>query len=1053
MNVRLPIRRIAPWLAAFALAFVAAPAAAQDVGKIEGRIVDATTGEPVAGAQVLVVGTTLGNLTGPDGYYFVNNVPAGLHNVRAQFIGYRTVNITQQRVLAGQTTRIDFRLDQTAVEVEPLEIVGERQPLVPRDQVGSKAIIAGETVDRLPVDNIRSVITLQPGVVDSDRAKGVSIRGGRAGEEAVYVDGILIRNYNEGSSRTGFATNAVSEVDVLTGGFGAEFGEAQSGIINFVSRTPAGGPPGWSGVVNTQTDALAPKDWSVGLNRFEASAGGPILGGLSFFGAFTAQGQMSANTGREWKDVPIYVMDGIDTVVTVEAQSGSTGQTDFREVAIPNFVEYDEGGRYPYSNRDQYTVSGKLDYTFGIGSRVSLRAGTSRNQIRRPPINNLFNPQGYSGTLARTHSVILGWTQNFVQRANQALALDVKFAYLSEETMEGALDPTWEVDHRSPDSGFTLGDLQFLVDEDDFPVNQELVDNFLRNEGRRTPFEIGRTDVNASQEFRLNPYGVNIGFPNSGINQTETTLQGFPDAVIFDYTKETQFQLRATVDWQADRYHRAKFGGDFTKIDVKDARIQYQSQSFGDVWIEDPIRAGLFAQDRIDLGDVVIEAGLRWDMFDPRSDYPLVAGFFDPDDPSTFAEAGAESEFSPRLGVSFPVTERSTFRLNYGHYVQVPDLNEYYQGKNVDFFRFRNTNTNDIFGRPLQLAKTIAFEFGYRQLLAEDFVLDIAVYNRDKVRDVAVRKLPWDDPTNPGTVNFLNTITNADFGNVRGIDLRVDRRFGQLLDVTAGYSYQDARNTGTDPYTYTDVFARIEGNANTLLGLPPNPAQAVRPTEENRKHNLTGNFLLEFPNDFDTPWLRNLGLFGTVRLASGLPYAFVENTGTEYLIGPPTDLFTGNLRDGELSTEATPWIKQLDLKLTKGFRVSGRSAQIFLDARNVFDFQNRARVVLTTGDVVDLDLLQERARNLHMQRLGNGAVRQVDLSSLAAAEATSAGGVTNDADRIALLRAESRFGNGDGIFSPDEQEDAFLAAELFRFGPQYLIEPGRRLRFGIELSF
>ena len=84
---------------------------------------------------------------------------------------------------------------------------------------------------------------------------------------------------------------------------------------------------------------------------------------------------------------------------------------------------------------------------------------------------------------------------------------------------------------------------------------------------------------------------------------------------------------------------------------------------------------------------------------------------------------------------------------------------------------------------------------------------------------------------------------------------------------------------------------------------------------------------------------------------------------------------------------------------------------------------------------------------------GGSAIREVDLTSLAAARATSAGGVSNEVDRIALLRAESRFGDGDGKFTPEEQYRAFLAADLFRFGPQHLVDSGRRLRLGLELTF
>src|SRR5690606_38806318 len=79
-----------------ALCFLAAllaggPVAAQQTtGRIQGRVTDAQTGQPLVGASVIVVGTNYGNITNEEGYYFINNVPAGVHDIQAQFLGYRT---------------------------------------------------------------------------------------------------------------------------------------------------------------------------------------------------------------------------------------------------------------------------------------------------------------------------------------------------------------------------------------------------------------------------------------------------------------------------------------------------------------------------------------------------------------------------------------------------------------------------------------------------------------------------------------------------------------------------------------------------------------------------------------------------------------------------------------------------------------------------------------------------------------------------------------------------------------------------------------------------
>jgi len=182
-------------LAAAALAlFVASPLFGQaTTGKIQGRVTDEATGAPVAGAQVIVVGTTFGNLTNDQGFYFVNEVSAGLQTVRAEFIGYRAVEIADERILAGQTTTLNFQLAASAVELDVITVEGERNPLVPRDQTSTKSIIKGELIDQLPLDNATSIVVLQPGVVQTNT--GRTIRGGRPNEEAVIINGVLSRGF------------------------------------------------------------------------------------------------------------------------------------------------------------------------------------------------------------------------------------------------------------------------------------------------------------------------------------------------------------------------------------------------------------------------------------------------------------------------------------------------------------------------------------------------------------------------------------------------------------------------------------------------------------------------------------------------------------------------------------------------------------------------------------------------------------------------------------------------------------------------------------------
>src|SRR5215510_309107 len=360
---------------AIALFVAVVPAYAQQTaGKVEGTVTD-QAGGPLANAQVIVVGTSFGSVTDAKGYYFINNIPVGSYTLRAQFIGYAPHEVQNVRILGGQTITEDIRLQPSAVVVSGVTVTSAANPLVPRDEVASKSIISGQSINSLPMDDVRNIIAVQPGVVESGAALGVSIRGSRPGEQNVYIDGAPVRNSNTGGQGITVGTNGVEEASVTTGALGVEFGDAQSGVISFTTR--AGGQK-YSGSLNYQTDEPFGNSISVGLNRFEGSLGGPVpsMGNLRFFVSGVVQGQLGQFTGLGQKDIATYVMGGVDTTVT---------DGDGRQVAVPNWIQYGgqcdasknfgfecQGQRFPMNWSSNVQTQGKLSYSYGSGSSISL---------------------------------------------------------------------------------------------------------------------------------------------------------------------------------------------------------------------------------------------------------------------------------------------------------------------------------------------------------------------------------------------------------------------------------------------------------------------------------------------------------------------------------------------------------------------------------------------------------------------------------------------------------------------------------------------------------
>ena len=1104
-------------LAAVALTWGAGALLAQgSTGKIEGRVRD-QAGAPIANAQVFIVGTAFNALTNPQGYYFINNIPAGTVNVRAAFIGYKSTQVDGVKVLAGQTITVDIQLEQTAVQIQEITVVTQTQPLVPRDEVTSKQRIDGEFVSHLPVDRLNNVLALQPGVVASPTGNTLSIRGGRTQEQVTYIDGVPVSPGYRGASRRGSAgteisvgTNALEEASVTTGSSSAEFGNAQSGVISVQTKT---GGSTYTGSLNYESDEPFGANHSLGFNRVTASIGGPIVRNLTFFASGALEGQQSVESGFNSQNYPLFLQAGIDTTVAVPSAlndpSADTTMVNVYNYAISrgncgefasssnpdianNYGVSCRGVRVPWSARSTYQLTGKLNYSFGTGSRISLTGLTSQFQGRAFRENLdipgrlltygvLYDPANLNGFRNTSNVLTLNWTQNLTRSTERALALETYLSYQQDRTLNGPLTSESELGSRNPFGGFMISPLDFLFNFDNFPLNDDLLNNYRENiaGSRRAPYNLENLSQYAlTDKWRNNAYGLynldefaSVLFPESG---GPAGSQRFAQTLVL--YRESRYIGKANLDWQFDRYNRLKLGGEFTQYHLDSYSHQLDSQAFSDFYREKPIRYNVFAEDRLDLGDVVVVGGLRYDYYDTRArrwnNFPRIStnpaydasnpeAFFTND--SLFPRDKSHNYVSPHIQVSFPVTERTNFRLSYAHQVQAPDFGVVLQGINTDL---STTNTNNFYGADLDFGRTITFEFGVRHAFSDDMVLDIAAYNKDNLSNAAGRLVSRFDPLRSNNQN-IRIITNADFGNTRGIDLRLDRRFGNLFNGTLAYTYQQAKNTGSDPDTYLDFGSRV---LNQVSGGNQPPPQAILPTDFSRPHNLALAAALNFPNDWQQgsivgSVLQNVGLFATFRYTSGTPYTRCQaGIGDEDVVSGDT---CNNRFPDPLNSSRLPSFKNLDLRLTKGFSLGGIDLTGYIEARNALNFKNIIQVFTTTGDVNNsaeetknfaadsADYANEADQSSAL--LPNGAV---DLRFGGAADPrTGCGSWVDQAGNpaapncVALIRTEERYGNGDHIFDLAEQRRASDALYYTVRGLHNFTSSPRRMRLGVEVNF
>ena len=174
---------------------------AQATGKIEGHIKD-VQGAPVASATVLITGTSYSARSDARGYYFIENIPAGIVQVEARQIGFKPRALAGLRIPAGQTiSNLDFVLESSPVQLQEITVTAAKNALVPRDVVTTKQTITGDGVSKLPVDRIQQALALQPGVAQIGNCGAnlpcsplISVRGGRVDQNAVYIDGVPVQN-------------------------------------------------------------------------------------------------------------------------------------------------------------------------------------------------------------------------------------------------------------------------------------------------------------------------------------------------------------------------------------------------------------------------------------------------------------------------------------------------------------------------------------------------------------------------------------------------------------------------------------------------------------------------------------------------------------------------------------------------------------------------------------------------------------------------------------------------------------------------------------------
>jgi hypothetical protein len=241
-------------------------------GKLTGIVEDSLTGEPLIGANVILLGTNLGTATNSKGEFLILNITPNIYSVKVSYIGYDSKIYNHIKIITDQTTSLSVKLHPASIKFDEV-VVTAKTPLVHRDITSTVSTITGETIQSLPVSNFREILSIQKGVIEVDNQ--LHIRGGRSNEISYLVDGTYVEDPTLGRSVLDIENDAIQEMSVLSGTFNAEYGNALSGVVNIVTRE---GSDKLAGKLEYRTSKFGIKKYEeLDERRLNGNFSGPLL--------------------------------------------------------------------------------------------------------------------------------------------------------------------------------------------------------------------------------------------------------------------------------------------------------------------------------------------------------------------------------------------------------------------------------------------------------------------------------------------------------------------------------------------------------------------------------------------------------------------------------------------------------------------------------------------------------------------------------------------------------------------------------------------------------
>ena len=952
-------------------------------GKLTGTITEAATRAPLISANVFLKGTSIGVATDLDGNYTILNIPPGTYTVVVSIIGYRQVEFENVRISSDLTTTVNAALETQVQELESTVIMAERN-LIIRDMTSSLITTSADQIRDLPVQQISEVLRLNAGIIESDGR--LHIRGGRPGEVAYWVDGISATDLYDGRIGVSVENTAVQELQVISGTFNAEYGQAMSGIVNIITKE---GGKKYAGQIKVYAGDYFSTSNKFSLYKSLETAQNPTTGLTEIVSSS--------------KDFPLKTFDPTSVY---NGELNLSGPVPLTGEKLSFFVNgryfYDDGyfyGRRWYKTNgtpgdnalvamnpnERMSLQAKLNLGISTHSKVSYnffwnKGKRERNYFRTNSADYQFNTTGQANfNQFNVHDykyvpdgVPQGLSEGYTHTLtlNQILSPKTFFElrvsnYFSESKQYVYKDPNSAVDYLVSVAADT--NQGFPAEIFDADTNQAKLDAIIAG-GRQYEYIVNPNGPNGYIDPSDITSPTSYSFMNKGMDVTHTERSTEYWVGKFDLTS------------QVTKSQQLKFGTEarMHKLILHSYQIVPKTDSLGTAldpfvpavpdiasiyrydYDRKPIELSAYLQDKLEFNKIIVNVGLRFDYFDAKAKI-----LTDPADPNIYAPFKNKNIYANWVDMpsGYPGTLDDYIQAKLdAHEIweYTPEQRRAFMQKEIDAKMAVSPRLGIAF--PITDQGVIHFSYGHFLQIPEfqylytnpDFKITSGTGNMlfgnpnlDPQKTVMYELGLQQALTNElgidltlfyrdvrdwvGTSPAINTAKtavyysqyeNKDYENVRGITLKVEKRLSNHYSCRADYTFQVAEGTYSNP---ADAYNQMLANQA--------PVQALLPMNWDQRHTFNAQIIYDISD-----W--TISLIG--RYWSGRPYtpSFIisELTGASAVSG----LTTNSAR--------RPSQKDVDLTINKRFRLTPQFAiELFVNVYNLFDQRDATTVYADTG--------------------------------------------------------------------------------------------------------